>query len=335
MAKKGHYTDNPCVYIDDFNHPHLNIFRNFFKEMDLPKFQKLEDDYKAIYNVVIDNTDDRAESSDGSSTSHILPSWQRMASGTSSPYNYERSMQLAVKEISEHKLTFFEKIKKLFSKKKVPVDVTFDLVKASMLVPKTKDMEESVKKIEKLYEFMKKSGQYLQADKVKTYGNILSYELTLMKNGIEKYLTEEDIIDFMLKADKGVSITFLRHFSNILPMDVAKKKMDADKLKVFDNYAIMYYDPGVELFRWQEEADRQLARDPIMFGLIDGSNKLYYVCDWTYEEDDLTMEKVELAIGRKANLIKDAKAGELDIKVADAIAALENILPPDSEGNIL
>jgi len=41
-TKKGHYTSNPCVYMDDFGHPHLSIFRNFFCDAELPKFKNLD-----------------------------------------------------------------------------------------------------------------------------------------------------------------------------------------------------------------------------------------------------------------------------------------------------
>lgn len=52
----------------------------------------------------------------------------------------------------------------------------------------------------------------------------------------------------------------------------------------------------------KEEARRQNARtsswsrDPILFGLIDGSHRLYYVADWVTDEDDLTLEKLNIVV---------------------------------------
>ena len=70
MAKKGHYSKHPCCYVDDYNKIHLIIFRNFFKEYDLPKFKKVVcDDEKAMSNA-LHNV--RTQSEIDSTTSSIL-----------------------------------------------------------------------------------------------------------------------------------------------------------------------------------------------------------------------------------------------------------------------
>lgn len=320
--KKGHYSKHPCIYIDDYNKPHLIIFRNFFIETQLPKFAKLDSETKvSIESNVIFNSDNIDTDASG-----LIPSWRR--STDSSSYGYERSMENSAKELHEKKQSILSKISTAFkSKNKAAVEDTFDKIKHGMYIPNTKDMEEALKTVEGLHKMMKDAGQYVQAEKIQNYGKVLTFELNLAKNGFQKYLLEEDIIDFMLKCKQGISITFLRYFSDILPVEVMKKKIEADKLKVFDNYAILYYDPKQQVFTWhEEEEDKRIARDPILFGMIEGSDKLYYICDWIYKDDDITMEKVEKITGRSAKFLRDAKIAETDIFVKDAISQLNSFI---------
>ncbi len=327
MAKKGHYSKHPCCYVDDYNKIHLIIFRNFFKEYDLPKFKKVVcDDEKEMSNALHNvRTQSEIDSKDGPGSNYIVPSWNAVQSSSSdtSPYNYQHHLAESAKENCK-KPTIWQKIKYFFKKKDLkPVDKAFDEIKESLKIPRSEDYDTIVKNLEKLYKFLKESGQYVQAEKIEKYGNILTYEIAASKAGITKYLTEKDIIDFMLKSDKGISITFLRYFSNILPMSVSLKKIETDKLKIFDNYVVLYYDPGVEVLKFHtEEEDRRLARDPILFGMIEGSNKLYYICDWIYNDDDLTMDKVENVLGRQSQLLIDAKKYEDEVFVDNMVKDL-------------
>ena len=61
---------------------------------------------------------------------------------------------------------------------------------------------------------------------------------------------------------------------------------------------MLYYDPEGKVYKETayEEAKR---KDPILFGVIAGSNKLYYIADWVDEYCDLTLEKFIDTIGVK------------------------------------
>lgn len=69
---------------------------------------------------------------------------------------------------------------------------------------------------------------------------------------------------------------------------------------VFDNYVIMHYDPyrNGTLKTLKERAEEE--KDPILFGVILGSNKLYYVADWMDEYCDLTFDKLVETLGEEA-----------------------------------
>ena len=67
---------------------------------------------------------------------------------------------------------------------------------------------------------------------------------------------------------------------------------------------------GVDYARLHDKIIESKLHDPILFGMVEGSDKLYYVADWITEEDDLTLAKVEESLGRTAR-----KVGEASIKV--------------------
>jgi hypothetical protein len=82
----------------------------------------------------------------------------------------------------------------------------------------------------------------------------------------------------------------LKNFSRPLPDKAVKKLTEVDSLEVFDNYVVMCYDPEGKK-KVETEEERVKRKDPILFGLISGSNKLYYITDWVDEYCDLTLQQ--------------------------------------------
>ena len=89
--------------------------------------------------------------------------------------------------------------------------------------------------------------------------------------------------------------------------ELEEKIAKMNELEVFDNYVVLYYDPDGKVYKETayEEAKR---RDPIIFGVIAGSKKLYYVADWIDEYCDLTLDAFVDALGiEKDDLHFDAE----------------------------
>lgn len=123
---------------------------------------------------------------------------------------------------------------------------------------------------------------------------INKYESVLYANKNYYVITEEQVVEFVKKTERGVRLDYIKNYMRVIPPTVVKKIDKANKLEIFDNYVILHYDPDEKSYaqtieeKKKEDAKR---RDPILFGVIRGSNKLYYITDWIDEYCDLTLDK--------------------------------------------
>lgn len=129
------------------------------------------------------------------------------------------------------------------------------------------------------------------------------YEAELYANGFYYVVSEKQVLDFASKTEKGVDLIYLKNFARPLPDKVVKKLLELDGLEVFDNYAILTYDPQKK-DRIETEEDRAKRKDPILFGLISGSDKLYYITDWIDDYCDLTLAQFVDTLGIKKKDLK-------------------------------
>lgn len=133
------------------------------------------------------------------------------------------------------------------------------------------------------------------------------YESVLYAEGCYYAVTEEQVAKFASRCEKGLKLSYLKNFSRPIPQEVIDKIARMNELEVFDNYVILYYDPEGKIYKetTREEAKR---RDPIIFGVIAGSKKLYYVADWIDEYCDLTLDAFVDSLGiKKEDLHFDAE----------------------------
>lgn len=121
-----------------------------------------------------------------------------------------------------------------------------------------------------------------------------------------KYLSEAQVVEFIRKSKRGLAFTYLKDYKKIIPESVIKEFEKAESTNSFDDYIILHYAKSKKQKKEiKENADKEAARrrDPILFGLIKGSRKLYYIADWITEDDDLTLEKLLSTISSEANLV--------------------------------
>ena len=116
----------------------------------------------------------------------------------------------------------------------------------------------------------------------------VKYENILYATGDVTTITEEQVVTFVKKSEKGIRLDWIKNFNRVIPSLIIDKKVEMDKLGVFDNYVIMHYDPNKKSYKETKE-EFEKRKDPILFGVIKDVNKLYYVGDWEDEFCNLTL----------------------------------------------
>ena len=139
----------------------------------------------------------------------------------------------------------------------------------------------------------KTMGQTALLQKLVDLLDMVKGEAVLIAMGLKKYVTEKQIIDFYEKVgeDKNLKLSWIKNFNRIIPEEVYEIKKDVDERKIFDNYVILHYDPKDDGHEMTKE-EKEKKKDPILFGVIKNSRKLYFVADWKDEYCDLTLEEM-------------------------------------------
>ncbi len=288
MGKK--WTHHPSVN-ENSGRLRLNVLEYLKADPTLPKH--LVDGMVVLKNQKPMKLEDYIRGADG------MSSYRRGSTGYKQAVPEEKWNERLMRWIGDQA----DKVKHLFGRKQVPPE-TFSLA-ADMIENKiiSKDIGDMAEKVRVLIEKTKANGQYALARRLENEHKNIIYETTLVKNGLFHYLTEEDVINLLKTADRGIRIDFWNDYAEFVPDEVLEKKAKADSLGVFDNWCIMHYDPKGETLKQMKS--EEWARDPILFGLVIGSDRLYYVADWKTKQDDLTIQKVCDTLGIKA--IREAR----------------------------
>ena len=139
----------------------------------------------------------------------------------------------------------------------------------------------------------KTMGQQSLVESLENIIDIARGEAHLIAMGLKKYVSEKQVVDFYDKVgeDKNLKLTWIKNFGRIIPESIYEIKKSVDERNIFDNYVILHYDPannGENLTKKEVEK----KKDPILFGVIKNSKKLYYIADWKDEYCELTLEEM-------------------------------------------
>jgi len=121
-------------------------------------------------------------------------------------------------------------------------------------------------------------------------------ETQLVAIGMTTFVLEQDVVLFTKRSKRGLRLDWIKHFTRQIPDEVLEEKEKADKLSIFDNYVVLHFDPE-DKGNAKTEAER---KDPILFGVIEGKRRLYFVDDWVDEYCDLTLDQIADELGSKA-----------------------------------
>lgn len=218
--------------------------------------------------------------------------------------NYNAQLQVAMEK--SEKNSILNKIKSLFKKKENEVkedEKYMDALHFFSLV-KTSSKESVATYRDRVSDYLTAVHNAVTTGQTALMEDLLrglvtnKYESVLFAEGLYYIVTEEQMVSFVKQCERGIKLDYIKNFTRPLPQDVVSKIERVNQLEVFDNYVVLYYDPDGKIYKEtaREEAKR---KDPIVFGVIAGSTKLYYIADWVDEYCDLTLEKFIDAIGVK------------------------------------
>lgn len=162
-------------------------------------------------------------------------------------------------------------------------------------VDRTKDMCFSV-----LYAY--KAGQTALLEKLLNALVISKYESELYAKGYRQAISEKSLVAFAKGCPKDLALDYIENYTRVIPVETMIKKEAADKLLIFDNYVVCHYDPDEKSYEQtlkEKAAEEEKKRDPILFGIIAGSNKLYHIDSWIDDYCDLTFQQIASTLGQE------------------------------------
>lgn len=212
-----------------------------------------------------------------------------------------------VQEVTREKITLIGRIKFLgiTIKKKlveVPVDQFFEKVKKEKL--KIQIIDKIFDKYMSSIERAELAGQTALVEKLKDNLEVVKLETKICGLGVDTYLTKKQVDDLMEKSSKHIAITPIRNYTKFIPDEVVKKVAKLKKENLFSEFVVMHYDPKKEnVQKTKKEIEKE--KDPIIFGLLRGSDNYYFIADWVDEYCNLTLKEALITINDKAkNLLK-------------------------------
>jgi len=164
-------------------------------------------------------------------------------------------------------------------------------------------LDRRIKKIEGAFDECVDSGQNVLAEKILTDLAREIRESVIVAKGVSEYIERSDLDKYKHQIKEGhISDTLLKGYTRVIPKSITSK---IKKLKgVFDDFVIWhYYEEEVEKKREKKQklTPREVddMRDPVLFGIIKETDRLYFIADWEDDYCDLTFDEIVDVIGSK------------------------------------
>lgn len=179
-----------------------------------------------------------------------------------------------------------------------PISVTDFFISVKNSAKEIEVIKERVVGSERAIVSATKAGQVALVEELMDGLNAQRMEAQMSAVGVTKYLEEQSVVDFYKKSERGLRLDWIMNFTRQVPSDVISVKSRTDELELFDNYVVLHYDPDVKSYAETEKERLDKKRDPILFGLMKGCRKLYFVGDWKDDYCDLTLDQIADALGK-------------------------------------
>lgn len=178
----------------------------------------------------------------------------------------------------------------------------FKYIKKKFGVLERMRLDSRIKKLERAFNKAVENGQEALGNKLLKEIAREARETVMFAKGVRHFIEYDDLNKHKRNIRGGhISDTKLEDFTRVIPDDVLEKKKKVEGC--FDGYVIYHYwDEKAEQNRTQKqkmtEDERGRMRDPVLFGVIRESNRLYFIADWEDEHCDLTFEEMLDVIGK-------------------------------------
>lgn len=306
----------------------LKIFDNFKVDRTLPKYsgkESVDDDGSIIFNIENNNFIGGATNSSTNSNQVMMSMPDEGV-----PMESWGSTGVVFSDESMERLNIFKRLKIAFTlKKRIErekakkrkenlITIRDYFLTLSEGFSELTPLAEIADHYEKAILQADQLGQKSLVEKLKDMLDVVRGEAHLIQMSVKFYVTNDQVCDFheSVDEDDDLKLTWIEQFVKIIPNEIVKLKAEIDKRGVFDNYVILHYDPNGDATSLTKE-EIEIKKDPILFGVIKNSKRLYYVGDWKDDYCDLTLENMFEQLGEKTLEINNKNLKTYINKVGD------------------
>jgi hypothetical protein len=164
-------------------------------------------------------------------------------------------------------------------------------------------LKNRIKKLEKAFNAAVDNGQEALAEKFLMEVARESRESVLYAKGYKLFIEKVDAQKFKQKIRGGhISDTVFSKYTRAIPQRVLDKKKKA--APYFDEFVIYHvYQASVDEKRAKgqkmSESEKATMRDPVLFGRIRETDRLYFIAEWADDVCDLSFDELIEAIGKE------------------------------------
>ena len=180
----------------------------------------------------------------------------------------------------------------------MPAHIYFKYIKKKFTPLQAIRASNRINKLEKLFYKSIEDGQEALSEKFLREIARETKETEIVARGVKLFIDRETLHKYKYKIRGGhISDTPFKEYTRVIPKDILAKKKKVDDL--FEDFFIYHYwneDAAKDVKNMSSEEKRNM-KDPVLFGTIKESNRLYYIASWDDEYCDLTFDEIVDKIG--------------------------------------
>lgn len=177
-------------------------------------------------------------------------------------------------------------------------ELYFKYIKKKFSTLENMKIDARLKKLDKAFQCAVEDGRDMLADKLMRESIIAFRESLMYGKGIKLFIEREQINKNKRNIRGGhISDTAYESYTRDIPRNIINKVKQLKDLNIFDGFIIYhYYEEELEKKREKKQKmsseEKSAMKDPLIFGYIRESSKLYFIDEWIDEKCDLTFEEL-------------------------------------------